>query len=81
MKRFFAIACIIALTLGLLLVSCQKKEEAAAPAPAVAPAEKAEEAKPAAGGYGEEKPAAGGYGEEKPAAGGYGEEKAEEAKH
>jgi len=73
MKRFFAIACIIALTLGLLLVSCQKKEEAAAPAPAVAPAEKAEEgAKPAE---------SGGYGEEKPAAGGYGEEKAEEAKH
>ncbi|MBI4683471.1 MAG: hypothetical protein HY757_10290 [Nitrospirae bacterium] len=71
MKRFFAIACIIVLTLGLLLVSCQKKEEPAAPEV------KSEE--PAA--QGEQKPAAG-YGEEKPAAGGYGEEKkAEEEKH
>jgi len=72
MKRFFALACIIAMTLGLLLVSCQKKEEAAAPA--VTHEEPAAEAeKPAeSGGYGEEKPAAGGYGEE---------EKAEEAKH
>ncbi len=63
MKRFFAIACIIVLTLGLLLVSCQKKEEPAAPAV------KSEEAV----GEGEQKPAAG-YGEQKPAAG-YGEEK------
>jgi uncharacterized lipoprotein YbaY len=79
MKRFFAITCIIALTLGLMLVSCQKKEEAAAPAPA---AEKAvEQAAPAA--PAEQKPAeTGGYGEKKPAAGGYGEEKkAEEPKH
>ncbi|RJR14697.1 MAG: hypothetical protein C4581_13505 [Nitrospiraceae bacterium] len=77
MKRFLAFACIIALTLGLLLVGCQKKEEAAAPA-----VTHTEEAKPAeAGGYGEKKEEAAGYGEEKPAAGGYGEEKKEEAKH
>lgn len=67
MKKILSVACIIVLTMGLLLVSCQKKEEPAAPAPAA---------------QGEQKPAAGGYGEEKPAAGGYGEEKpAEEAKH
>ena len=73
MKRFFVIACIIALTLGLMLVSCSKKEEPAAPA-----VEKAVEA-PAST---EQKPAAAGYGEQKPAAGGYGEEKkAEEPKH
>ncbi|MEW6602922.1 MAG: hypothetical protein AB1499_18265 [Nitrospirota bacterium] len=80
MKRFFAIACIIALTLGLLLVGCQKKEEAAAPAAT----HTEEAAKPAeSGGYGEEKKdQAAGYGEEKPAAGGYGEEeKKEEEKH
>ena len=73
MKRFFAITSIIALTLGLMLVSCQKKEEAAAPA-----VEKAvEQAAPA-----EQKPAeTGGYGDKIPAAGGYGEEKKAEEKH
>lgn len=67
MKRFFAIACIIALTLGLLLVACQKKEEPAAPAVKSEEPAAQEEQKPAAGGYGEEKPAAAGYGEEKKA--------------
>ncbi len=75
MKRFLAIACVIALTLGLLLVSCQKKEEPATEA--VGQGEQAAEP----GVAGEEKPATGGYGEEKPATGGYGEEKPAEGEH
>ena len=68
-KRFLAVACTIALTLGLFLMGCQQQEEAAKETGGYG--EKSD-----AGGYGE-KSEAGGYGEEKAAeAGGYGEEKA-----
>ena len=57
-KRFLAVACTIALTLGLFLLGCQQKEEAAKET----------------GGYGEKAEEAAGYGEEKAAeTGGYGE--------
>ena len=64
-KKFFGVVCVIALTLGLFLVSCQQKEETA----------KDGAATEATGGYGSEQPAeSGGYGAEKPAeTGGYGQ--------
>lgn len=61
-KSFLVLACIIVLTMGLLLFSCQKKEEPVAPAATeeeAAPAATEEAATPETSG--EEKPATGGY--------------------
>jgi len=69
-KSLFVLACIIALTTGLLLSSCQKKEEPAAPAATEEAAPAAtEEAAPAA--TDQAAPAAPATGEEKPKTGGY----------
>lgn len=72
-KSLLVLACIIALTTGLLLSSCQKKEEPAAPAATEEAAPVAtEEAAPAAPAATEEAtPAAPATGEEKPKTGGY----------
>lgn len=65
-KSFLVLACIMMLSMGLLLFSCQKKEEPATEAVTEEAAPATEEAAPAA----EEAPAESSS-KEKPATGGY----------